>query len=161
MSVAEETQLREDQEAFDGATSLTPGMLKAAKRKCPSIPTILDISLLFLRWYITARRSLFTERCPHFVEVVRIRQELMLIFRRNMGLMSQNNISSLVWDIVADADHFFYTFPTADQFEILPPEDILTSNLGVKRSLFPVNMVIPASDTPKRWIIQLTPVLPP
>jgi len=31
MSVAEENQLRENQEAYDGATSLTPGMMRAAK----------------------------------------------------------------------------------------------------------------------------------
>ena len=40
LSVWEESMLREDQEAFDGATSLTPAMMRVVRRKCPAIPTI-------------------------------------------------------------------------------------------------------------------------
>ena len=39
LKVREENQLRADQEAFDGTTSLTPAMMRAAKRKCPPIPS--------------------------------------------------------------------------------------------------------------------------
>ena len=34
LTVGEENQLREDHETYDGATSLTPNMLKNARRKC-------------------------------------------------------------------------------------------------------------------------------
>ena len=39
--VAEENQLREDQEARDSTTSLTPAAVRASKQKCPSIHSAL------------------------------------------------------------------------------------------------------------------------
>lgn len=38
LSVSEDNQLREDQDAYDGVTLLTHVMMKAARRKCPSPP---------------------------------------------------------------------------------------------------------------------------
>jgi len=161
MSVAEENQLREDQESYDGATSLTPGMVRAAKRKCLSIPTTLRELVELLRCYISAGHFLFTARCEHFVEVVRIRQELILMFRRNRGMLSAKNVATLLWDITADAAQYFYTFPSSAQFAIVPPEGMPTSNLLVRRSLLSANIHISSVDKPQRWLALPPPLLPP
>ena len=79
MPVAEKNQLREDQEARDGANSLTPAVVRASKWKFPSIPTIFPELNNLLTRYIYARHRLFTTNCHYFQEVVRIRQELRLM----------------------------------------------------------------------------------
>jgi len=104
---------------------------------------------------------LFTARCEHSVEVARIRQELMLMFRRNKGILSAKNVATLLWNITADAAQYFYNFPTLAQFTIILPEGMPTSNLSVWRSLLSVNMHISSVDTPHRWLTLPPPVLPP
>lgn len=66
MSVAEKTQLREEQEWRDGATSLTPAAVKASRRKCPSIPTEFEKFERLLVRYIKAGQIMFTKKCKHF-----------------------------------------------------------------------------------------------
>ena len=112
MPVAEENQLWEDQEARDKTTALTPTAVRASKRKCPSIPTTFPELNELLTRYIYAGHSLFTIKCHHFQKVVRMRQELRLMHRRNMGQLPPNTISSLVWDVVTDAAQFFNFFLT-------------------------------------------------
>ena len=106
MLATEENQVREDQEAYNGTTSLIPGMTRAAKRKCPSIPTTLRELVELLQRYISAGHLLFTARYDHFVEVMRIWQELMLIFRRNKGIISANNIATVLISAMM-ASNFF------------------------------------------------------
>ena len=67
ISVAEENQLREDQDAYTGSTSLTPGMMRAQKHNCPSIPIMLRELVELLRQYISAGYLLFTARCEHLL----------------------------------------------------------------------------------------------
>ena len=103
MSVAEENQLMEEQEWRDGATTITPSALRASKRKCPSIPKEFDQFERLLVRYMKAGTMLFTRKCPHFVQVGRLRQELMLMYQRNNGYLSSDTIAGLVWEIVVDA----------------------------------------------------------
>ena len=85
----------------------------------------------------------------------------MLMFRRNKGILSANNMATLLWDITADAAQYFYTFPSLAQFKIIPLEGMSTSNLSVQRSLFSENIHILSMDTPQRWLALPTPSLPP
>jgi len=64
LMVEEEIQLRVDQEAFDGDTSLTPERTRAAKRKCLHIPHNFDPFERLLRRYIKAGQWLFGVHCP-------------------------------------------------------------------------------------------------
>ena len=52
----------------------------------------------------------------YFVEVARIGYELMLMFRSIKGMVSPNNVATLLWDIPPDAAQYFYTFPTMAQY---------------------------------------------
>jgi len=70
MSVGEEDQLREDQEAFYGVASPTPVMMRASRRKCLEIPTTFEQLERLLVWYIKSEYNLFIANCPHFVEVI-------------------------------------------------------------------------------------------
>ena len=106
LSVGEESLLRDDQEAFDGATSLTPAMMRAAQRKCPAISANFDKFERLLICYIKAGQRLFTTHCLYFIEVNHIRQELMMMYRRNLGHLPENTIAGLIWDIVTDASQF-------------------------------------------------------
>jgi len=74
MSIAEESQLRENQEAHDGATTLTPSVVRAAKRKCPSIPSGFHEPILLLTRYAQAGEYFFTLNSQHFQEVRRMKQ---------------------------------------------------------------------------------------
>ena len=152
MTVAEENALREDQEARDGATALTPAAVRAAKRKCPSIPQLLQDLIVLLRRYIKAGHILFTRKCHHFQEVVRIKAELTLMQRRNGNFLDVARIASLVWDIIVDSGQFFNTFPTEEEFSHNPQRGMPTSNLGVVRSLLSSNKHIASIDTPARWL---------
>ena len=59
MSVAEENDLREEQEYRDEATHITPNAVKASRRKCPPIPTTFDSFERLLSRYIHALLILF------------------------------------------------------------------------------------------------------
>jgi len=120
MTVAEENQLREDQEYRDGATSLTPANIRAAKRKCPSIPVLYDPFDRLISRYICAGQLLFTRRCHHSQEVTRMKEELLLIYSRNGGHLAQGTIAGLCWDIIADSAQFFNTFSTEEEFRRSP-----------------------------------------
>ena len=50
-----------------------------------------------------ALEILFTASCPYLLEVARLRQELMLIYRRNNAYVAAVTIAGLVLDIVTDA----------------------------------------------------------
>jgi len=101
MTVAEENILREDQEARGGATYLTPAAIRSAKCKFLSIPTRLYDLIVLLRRYIKEGHLLFARSCPHFQEVVRIKQELTLMQRWNGHFLPAANVASLIWGIVA------------------------------------------------------------
>jgi len=59
MSVADENEFREDQEAYNRAKSLTPGMTRASKRKYPSITKTLRELVELLRRYISTSYCLW------------------------------------------------------------------------------------------------------
>ena len=145
------------QEWRDGATTITPSAVKASRRKCLSIPTDFDQFERLLVRYIKAGTILFTKQCDHFLEVARLRQELMLMYRRNMGYLSPSAIAGLVWDIVADAAQFFYTFPLEAEFLMDPQLDMPQSRLKVRRSLLSANIHTPAADTPATWLPRVIP----
>jgi len=107
LTIGEENQLREDQEAYDSTASLTPTMFKNAQRKSPAIPFEFDKFERLLIRYIKVGQNLFTIHCPHFIEVNHIRQELMMMYRRNVWNLPKNTIAGLLWDIVADSAQFF------------------------------------------------------
>ena len=159
LTVQEENAIRETQEWHDNATSVTPAALKASKRKCPSIPSNFDQFERLLRRYVIAGRALFGEQCDHFVEVTRMKQELMLLYRRNGGSLPANTIASLLWDITADAAQFFSTYPTDGEYNMTPPEGMPKSNLAVRRSLISANIHMQSLDTPVSWLPALS--LPP
>ena len=150
--MAEEDQLREDQETQDGTSSITPAGVRASERKYPAIPTTFDPFERLLTWYIRAGHLLFTKRCHHFEEVVRIKQELMLMYRHHGGHLSTSTVTGLLWDIVANASQFFYTFPTVEEFSADPQRSMPTSNLSVRRSLLLVNLHADSLDNPVRWV---------
>ena len=54
-----------------------------------------------------ALEILFTVSCPNLLEVARLRQKLMLIYRQNNGYLSAATITGLVWDIVTNSAQFF------------------------------------------------------
>ena len=68
--VEEKNQLRLEQEAFDGATSLTPAMMRASTRKCPTPPSEFDPFERLLRRYIKSGQWIFGIHCSNFREVV-------------------------------------------------------------------------------------------
>lgn len=155
MSVAEENQLREDQEARDGATALMLATVCASKRNCLSIPTGFDDLNTLLSRYIFAGHKLFTKKCHHFEEVVRMRQELRLMHWRNMNTLPQNDVASLVWDVLTDATQFFNTFLSEDEFSADSKVGMPTSNLQVRRNLLSTNLHIPSLDTTSRWLLSI------
>lgn len=114
MLVAEENQFRENQEARDGATSLTPVAVRASKRKFPTVPKTIDKVERLLSRFIKSWHILFICSCHHFQEVVHMKQEFLLMFRRNGGHLPASTIVSLVWDIITDSVQFFYTFLTEE-----------------------------------------------
>ena len=69
LTVGEEHKLREEQEAFDGAATLTPAMMRANKRKCPTIPASFEQLIRLLVRYIKVGLWLFGPHCEHFIEV--------------------------------------------------------------------------------------------
>ena len=144
LTVGEENQLREDQEAFDGATSLTPAMMRASKRNCPSIPTGFDQFDRLLIRYIRVGQCMFTRHCQHFTEVNYIRQELMMMYKRNTGHLPSNISMGLLWDIITDAAQFFFTFTSEADFATTPQENMPTSMLSVRRSILSANLHVPA-----------------
>lgn len=85
MSMVEVNQLRKDQEARNGATSITPGVVRVSKRKYPTISTTFDQLECLWGRYICARHLFFTKSCHLFEEVVQIKQDLLLVYRRNGG----------------------------------------------------------------------------
>ena len=58
--MAEENQLREDQEALDEATALTPAAVWVSKQKCPQVPILFPEMNELLTRYIFAEHQLFT-----------------------------------------------------------------------------------------------------
>lgn len=109
-SVTEENQIREDQEARNGATAITPFGVKAFKRKCPPIPSTFDQLERILVRYLKVGELLFTTLCKNFIEVGRLYQELMLMYWMNGGSLPAATITTIVWDVVTDASHFLH-FP--------------------------------------------------
>ena len=160
LTVGEEHKLREEQEAFDGATLLTPAMMRANKRKCPAIPTTFDQLVRLLVWYIRVGLWLFGPHCQHFIEVKMVKQELMRMYCRNAGQLPAGTITGIMWDIVVNAAQFFYTFPSDANFTANPQRNIPVSTLSIKRSLLSANLHIAALDTPKRWLPPLVPYTP-
>ena len=73
LSVEEENTLRLEQEAYDGATSHTPAMMRASKRGCPKPPMEYDPFDRLLQRYIKSGQWLFGVHCPHFREVVMVK----------------------------------------------------------------------------------------
>jgi len=120
MTVADENQLREDQEARDGATSLTPAAVRAARRKCPSVPTQYDPFDQLLTRYICVGKIFFTRRCHHSQEVARMKEELLIMYTRNGDYLAPWVIVGLCWDIIADSAQFFNMFPAEEEFSIDP-----------------------------------------
>ena len=153
LSVDDENKLREDQDAYEGATSLTPAMMRAAKRRCPSVVFDFEkFDKLMIR-YVKSGQKLFTERCAHFVECNSMRQVLMLMYRRNLGHLPPNTIAGLLWDVVADSAQFFYTFPSAEEFNATPQRNMPSSQLAVRYNLLSANLHVAAMDTPKAWLV--------
>ena len=126
--------------------------MRASKRKCPSIPTEFEKFERLLVRYGKAGKILFGKKCKHFLEVARLRQELMLMYRRNMGYLSPAAIAGLIWDIITDAAQFFYTFPSEAEFLADPQQEMPKSRLAVRRSLLSANIHTPAVDTPATWL---------
>ena len=158
LSVQEENLLRDNQDAYDLATTITPENAKAAKRKCPKLPETYDQFERLVRRYIHAGRALFGTQCPHIVEVIRIKQELQLMYRRNGGHLPRATIASLVWDFTTDAAQFFATFPTEEEFVMVPQQGMPQSQLAISRSLMSSNRYIAALDTPAAWVA--APIIP-
>ena len=157
MSVAEENELREDQEYRDAATHITPSAVKLLPRECPPIPKNFDSFERLLRWYIQTLLILFGKYCPHYLEVIWLQQEIMMMYRRNAGSLLAAVIAGLIWDLVTDTAQYFYTFPTEIKFQADPQEEISTSNLAVQRSLLLANIHISSSDTPSSLIPRVIP----
>ena len=64
--VAEENQLRHDQDAYNQATSVTPALVKTSKQKCPPISKTFDQFECLIRHNLKAVR-LF---CVHIVGIL-------------------------------------------------------------------------------------------
>ena len=153
LSVSEDNQLREDQDAYDGATSLTPAMLKAARRKCPSPPFEFDKFERLLIRYVLSGRRLFTVHCPHFISCNFLRQDLMLVYRRNLGSLLRNTLVGLMWDIIADSAQFFSTYTSSADFNATPQRNMPLSFMGTRRSLLSMNQHSAPLDTPSCWLV--------
>ena len=85
----------------------------------------------------------------------------MLNYRRNMGSLPQNTIAGLLRDITTDATQFLYTFPLAEDWKANPQRNMPASQLSVRRSLLSANTHISSIDTPKGWLKNSPPQLPP
>lgn len=103
LSVSVENQLRDDHDAYNGAILLTPAMMKAAQRKYSGSPIGFNRFERLLIRYVQAGQQLFTVNYSHFIEVNFMRQDLMMMYRRNLGSLPQNTLAGLLWDIIADA----------------------------------------------------------
>jgi len=152
LTFGEVNQLREDQEVYDGATSLTPTMFKNAQWKCFTIPVEFDKFERLIVRYKKAGQNLFTIHCPHFIEVNYIQQELMMIYRRNVGNLPKNTITGLLWDIVADSAQLFYNFTSVEDFNTTLQLNIPISTLSMRGSLLSVNLHVATIGTPKHWL---------
>ena len=116
MSIAEEQQLRKNEEVYESAINITPQAAKADKRKFPSLPDKYEKLQWLLLHYIRAGRRLFMHKKGHIQEVHNIKTALIYVYLRNGGSISRNYICGLLWDIIIDIAQYFYSFPTADYF---------------------------------------------
>ena len=77
MSIAEEQQLRINEEVYEFATNITPQASKAANRNPPPFPDTYEKLRWLLRQYIKAGRSLFMQKNGHLQEMHHTKKELM------------------------------------------------------------------------------------
>lgn len=106
--------------------------------------------------YVQAGQKLFTINCLHFVEVNFMRQDLMMMYRRNLGSLPQNTLAGLLWDIIADTAQYFSTYNSTKDFTATSQRNIPMSFLGTKRSLLSMNQRSATAYT-KYWLMVLTP----
>ena len=69
-----------------------------------------------------------------------------------MGYLLPAAIVGLIWDIVADVAHFFYTFPSEDELLDDPQLEIPESRLAVRRSPLLVNIHTTTVGAPATWL---------
>ena len=92
--------------------------------------------------------------------MVIVKQELMVMYRRNLETLPAHIIAGLLWDVTVDATQFFYTFPSEEDFRGSPQRNIPVSQLSVRRSFLGSNIHIASLDTPKGWLLVVVPYLP-
>jgi len=63
-------------------------------------------------------RKIFGGRCGHLLEVIQIKQELLLMYQRNGGYLSPKDIAGIIWEIMADAVQYFSTYASPEDFAV-------------------------------------------
>ena len=93
---------------------------------------------------------MFAQKNGHLQEVHNIKTALIYVYLRNGGSISRNYIAVLIWDVVIDAVHYFYTFPTENDFAT--NYNLPQTRLYCRRSILSVNIYVHPMDTPGKWL---------
>ena len=94
----------------------------------------------------------FRGMCPYRMEVVRLKQKLVLVYWRNGGVLPASTITSMIWRLVVDAAQFFYIFPTEAEYLANFIDGMMSSNLEVRPNSLSDVFHIPLLDTLSRWL---------
>ena len=131
----------------------TEGQSKQNQKKKPRTPpATLDSTLKLLATYGMSLKSLFSNKCSHFQEVMRLRSILASLEGKEEYLTG-DTFAVIVWTVIEDACQFFATTVCEDDFgqngldEEARPESDLRETSRNLRKLLPVK----PANFPWQW----------